>query len=882
MLSKLFFYFDTRCLKLPTSWVRIYRQDWSSLRGMHKALNVAEKPSVAKEITNLLSRGSSQKSNSFSKYNPVYSFPYVVRGENVEMIFTSVSGHMMSLDFPEEYRNWTSCDPLVLFNAPVNKRISENVLDIEKNLKKQILGCKYLLLWLDCDREGENIAFEVIDVCRRVNPSLQIFRARFSAVITREIYRAMETLSTPNMNDSLAVDARSEIDLRIGAVFTRFQSLRLQSKFEGLSDGVISYGPCQFPTLGFVVDRYWKIVNFICEDFWSIEVKFKRDDCIADFHWQRNRLFDKVSSIALYEMCVQKPTATVISIVSQPKRKYRPLPLTTVELQKHASKKLRLSSEQVMQLSEKLYQNGYISYPRTETDSFPDGTDFVSLIQIQTQASQWGQYAQMLLEENEKFELPRKGKNNDQSHPPIHPTKHATNLSSQEQLLYEFIVRHFLACCSKDALGQETTVSIAINDEIFTTKGLMIEQLNWLNVYPYEKWTDRIIPLFHLHETFLPTSMKLHEGKTSPPLLLSESELIQLMDENGIGTDATIAQHIQTIQDRSYVKKLMPEARFQPTNLGLALVEAYNSMGLNLSKPQLRAEMEANMLCISKGTKSKDSVVRDSINKYREIFMSVIRQATLLDQAVSKYFGRIGTTFSKEIKRFSECGQCHGFMNFRSSALESERVLHCEQCSLNLNLPKSGQLSAHQHRCPLCNFQVISVKREENKSYTFCPYCRNNPPLNQLSAETSAVTSFHCFQCNLMECPLAKKTESVESIRPCPQCKTSSMVIRRRKDGSGYFIGCRGFPACKSVLWLPKHTVNISVVKDRVCNHCLPKPFHLVNIVLKTDTVSLGGNSEYTGCIGGCDPVFTEMLRQFNSPQICDLFFNNRSSSIKR
>lgn len=104
-----------------------------------------------------------------------------------------------------------------------------------------------------------------------------------------------------------------------------------------------------------------------------------------------------------------------------------------------------------MKIAEKLYQSGFISYPRTETDSFQEGTDFNSLIQMQTNDSQWGNYAASLLAEPDKFLPPRKGKNNDNSHPPIHPTKYTDSLNGKEKQLYEFIVRHFLACCSTDA-----------------------------------------------------------------------------------------------------------------------------------------------------------------------------------------------------------------------------------------------------------------------------------------------------------------------------------------------------------------------------------------------------------------------------------------------
>jgi DNA topoisomerase-3 len=83
---------------------------------------------------------------------------------------------------------------------------------------------------------------------------------------------------------------------------------------------------------------------------------------------------------------------------------------------------------------------------------------------------------------------------------------------------------------------------------------------------------------------------------TTPPKLLTESELIGLMDANGIGTDATIAQHIKTIQDRKYAVK--ENNVFTPTSLGAALVDGYNRIGYELSKPNLRAKMEVYGFCL--------------------------------------------------------------------------------------------------------------------------------------------------------------------------------------------------------------------------------------------------------------------------------------------
>ncbi|KIY95271.1 DNA topoisomerase III [Monoraphidium neglectum] len=194
---------------------------------------------------------------------------------------------------------------------------------MQQNLQQLARGAQWLVLWLDCDREGENIGFEVLQVCSAANPRLTVFRARFSALIPRELNHAMATLGQPNQLDALAVDARQEIDLRVGASFTRFQTLLLQDRFDwaagGLADDkpLISYGPCQFPTLGLIVQRAWEIQSHVSEPFWYIHASLRVPPPQAsscDFTWARGRLFDRDAVTVLYEACSEAPTATVTQI----------------------------------------------------------------------------------------------------------------------------------------------------------------------------------------------------------------------------------------------------------------------------------------------------------------------------------------------------------------------------------------------------------------------------------------------------------------------------------------------------------------------------------------------------------------------------------------
>lgn len=130
-----------------------------------------------------------------------------------------------------------------------------------------------MIIWTDCDREGENIGFEIIDVCRAVKPNIPVYRAKFSEITAASVKRALDNCGQPDELQSKAVDVRSELDLRIGAAFTRFQTLRYQSVFPTHIEGLVSYGSCQIPTLGFVARRFNEVEKFIPQAFWKIKCK---------------------------------------------------------------------------------------------------------------------------------------------------------------------------------------------------------------------------------------------------------------------------------------------------------------------------------------------------------------------------------------------------------------------------------------------------------------------------------------------------------------------------------------------------------------------------------------------------------------------------------
>lgn len=607
-----------------------------------RILCVAEKPSIARSITEILSGNRFETRPSRNRYIKNFDFDYRLppSPQLVHFTVTSVLGHLTSTDFGSNHKKWGSCDPFSLFDAPINRFVDPDRKSIEANLQSEAHRADKLMIWTDCDREGEHIGYEIVTACRSRNSRIVVLRARFSAIIPAQIHQACQNAGELDMRQVHAVEARMELDLRIGAALTRFQTLGLQPRFQQLRDSIISYGPCQFPTLGFVVDQYDKVKAFVPEPFWYIHVLFERDDAKVEFKWKRHRLFDYHAAFVLHEMCTDDPQATVKEVNLKPTVKWKPLPLTTVELQKSGSRLLHMTPKTVLDIAEKLYQKGLVSYPRTETDQFDRDFDFMTLIEKQINDTQWGPFAIKLKDEG-GFETPRNGKKNDKAHPPIHPTAHANNLAPDEKRVYEFITRRYLACCSKNATGKTTTVAINIAGEEFTATGLVVIERNYLEVYVYEKWNGNILPDFQLGEEFLPNLCELIEGSTTRPNLLTEADLVGLMDRNGIGTDATIAEHIAKIIERSYVFKTQEGSTqyLVPSTLGIGLVEGYNAIGLDksLSKPQLRRETETRMSLICEGSRSKGDVLTQTIDEYRDVFIRTRRAfATIMNQ-VGRY-----------------------------------------------------------------------------------------------------------------------------------------------------------------------------------------------------------------------------------------------------
>uniref|UniRef100_A0A183I4Z2 DNA topoisomerase n=1 Tax=Onchocerca flexuosa TaxID=387005 RepID=A0A183I4Z2_9BILA len=451
-------------------------------------------------------------------------------------------------------------------------------------LSSEAKGCDLLVLWLDCDKEGENICFEVIEAVKnsmkkpRTGDIMRnIYRAHFSAITAKDIKSAMRNLIRPNINESLSVDARQELDLRIGCAFTRFQTRYFQGKYGDLDSTTISFGPCQTPTLGFCVTRHDLITQFKPEPYWVLETVFETPagEKLKPTH-VRGRIFDK-------DVC-------------------------------------QLFLDRI---------KGFISYPRTETTAYPSNFDFLEALRHQQNDNRWNDIVKKLLVEG--ITKPRNGEDKG-DHPPITPLRcNDGSLSGDALKVYEYVTQHFIATLMKPCVYLVTTIKIDVANEIFVAKSKSIINLGYTEIMVWQKIDEVALN----YDIVKGTKLSLKNGVmceyvTTPPDYLTESELISLMEKHGIGTDASIPVHINNICQRNYVT-VESRRRLIPTKLGIALVHGYWKIDSELVLPTMRSEVENQLNLIAKGYADFSSVKNHVLENFRLKFIYFVENIGLVD-----------------------------------------------------------------------------------------------------------------------------------------------------------------------------------------------------------------------------------------------------------
>ncbi|KAJ6228882.1 DNA topoisomerase 3-alpha [Anaeramoeba flamelloides] len=406
----------------------------------------------------------------------IYNFKKVYKREKRQMMCTTICGPLKIPGFANNYnennRRWDR-----YFKKYIEKRVSQENYSLSQYLIANIHNISVIIFCFHYCPLNEAICQQFVnfvDTLQNKQQNLKYLRMKYHDLNAKHIMENFNKLENFQINQIhyKIHNLKSEFNLRVSKAFTDWQTRFLQKYFRDLRQcKKIFFSPTLLPILKQIVTSYAKQLNFIQEPYYTLNFEQNTLDGPIKFKWKRKRLRDRYVMAILMEKCTIKEAENFLFKAKMTKQTTkdvileRPLPLNLPTLLIKATKYLKLSAKRVLTIAEHLYQEGYISYPRTRTNCFPKDFDFLNLIALQVSNPTYGLYANDLLQENSKI-IPRNGTIVDHFLHPIYPTQDGSHLKKDNRLVFDFIAKYFLAACSNDALMSKTTITMMVKGKI--------------------------------------------------------------------------------------------------------------------------------------------------------------------------------------------------------------------------------------------------------------------------------------------------------------------------------------------------------------------------------------------------------------------------------
>jgi len=498
-----------------------------------------------------------------------------------------------------------------------------------QQLKKAMKGASELFLATDEDREGEAISWHL---CQVLQPNIPVRRLVFHEITRDAILAALASPRGIDENLVRAQEARRILDRLFGYEISPLLWKKIGSR--------LSAGRVQSVAVRLIVERERQRMAFVSASYW---------DLIADFATQRNEqlsaelvsvhgkalptgkdfdpntgqlktpgllLLDEKAAEELIQQLrakgAQSPSGEIQGVVIQAEEKHytsRPAPpFTTSTLQQEANRKFGFTARYTMQLAQRLYENGYITYMRT---------DSTNLAQEAINAARnliLRQYGEDYLPDRPRYYQTRV-KNAQEAHEAIRPAGHEFalpeslrgELSPDEFRLYDLIWKRTIACQMADARGRRMTVQIDVDGLVFQATGKTIDFPGFLRAYvegaddPEAELADRetILPPLQTGEHVVLRDVEAKGHVTQPPSRYTEATLTRTLEELGIGRPSTYATIIDTILERKYVTK--KNNSLVPTWTAFAVCQLLERHFAEMVDYSFTAQMEDELDAISRG-----------------------------------------------------------------------------------------------------------------------------------------------------------------------------------------------------------------------------------------------------------------------------------------
>ena len=504
-------------------------------------------------------------------------------------------GHIRDLprnaaDVPKEYKGeaWARLGVDTENHFKPLYVVSPDKKDQVRRLKALLKDADELYLATDEDREGEAIAWHLLEV---LNPRVPVKRMVFHEITPAAIQHAIEN---PRELDRRLVDAqetRRILDRLYGYEVSPVLWKKVMPR--------LSAGRVQSVATRIVVQRERERMAFVAASWWDLQAQLRHADTdkdqtqfpatLVELDGQRLAtgkdfgqdgrmadsaaaagvlLLDRDAAEAVRQGVAERPLS-VRSVESKPYTRRPAPPFMTSTLQQEAGRKLRMSSSQTMSTAQRLYENGFITYMRTDSVTLSDTALNAARTQIREK------YGDDYLPDAPR-RYTSKAKNAQEAHEAIRPAgdvfrtpdQVAGQLNSSELRLYELIWQRTVASQMTDARGESVHVRLVVTsaddrEAVFAASGRTILFPGFLRAYvegsddPDEALEDqeRVLPVMAEGDSILADELDAVGHETQPPARYTEASLVKRLEELGVGRPSTYASIINTIQDRGYVWK---------------------------------------------------------------------------------------------------------------------------------------------------------------------------------------------------------------------------------------------------------------------------------------------------------------------------------------
>ena len=660
---------------------------------MGKALVLAEKPSVGKELAKVLKCNENKGA-------------YI---EGNKYIVTWAMGHLVGLMDPEgydeKYKKW-SMETLPMLPNHMRLTVLNKTKKQYNEVKKQLLrnDVSEIIIATDSGREGELVARWILEKAKVKKPLKRLW---ISSQTKKAILDGFKNLKDGKEYENLykAAVCRAEADWLVGLNVTRALTCKYNAQ--------LSAGRVQSPTLFMIVNREEEIKNFKPENYWCLNAKGNG----FTLNWIDNKTFKEEIADSIINKCRGKD-GEVIEVKKATKKKYSPALYDLTELQRDANKIFGYSAKETLNLMQRLYENHKIlTYPRT--DSRYVTSDIVETIPERLKAVAFGEYravAEQLLKLGVKANKNYVDNSKVSDHHAIIPTEekgNLANLNREEKNIYDLVVKRFLSVLMPNYEYEQTTIVVDIAKEIFIAKGNITKNKGWKRLYDNlkdEEEENQELPNLKKGDKVTIVSVNKVKKETTAPSRFNEATLLSAMENphkyinvgkdaaktlgetGGLGTVATRADIIEKLFNSFVIEKKGKD--IYPTSKGKQLIDLVPK---DLKSPLLTAKWEKELEDIAKG-KSNDIKFIKGMREYATNLVEDVKGGT--------------EKFHHDNQTGKKCPNCGKYLLEVKS--KNGRLLVCQdrECGYRENLARLTNA-----RCPECHKKLELRGQGEGKIY---------------------------------------------------------------------------------------------------------------------------------------------------------------------